>query len=138
MIAGPSSLAVLIVDDASVVRRIVTMTLREMPELNGATIDEAENGKVAFGKLRIRTYNLIISEVQVQGIDGVALVRRVREELQDLRTPILLISRLEDDAGSEAGLAAGASGFVPQPLSPFHIKCAVQHILTREPGGTPR
>jgi DNA-binding NarL/FixJ family response regulator len=70
MIAGPSSLAVLIVDDASVVRRIVTMTVREMPELSGATIDEAENGKVAFEKLRGRTYELIISEVQVHGIDG--------------------------------------------------------------------
>jgi len=136
MIAGPSSLGVLIVEDASVVRRIVIMTLREMPELSGATIDEAESGKVAFQKLRGRTYHLIISEVQVHGIDGLALVRHVREELQDLRTPILLICRLEDDAGSEAGLAAGASGFVPKPLSPHRIKRAVQRILRREPTGT--
>jgi len=134
----PPPPAVLIVDDAAVVRRILTMTLREMPELSGATIDEAENGRIAFEKLRGRTYDLVISEIQVHGIDGLALVRRVREELQDLQTPILLISRLEDDAGAEAGLAVGASAFVPKPLSPHRIKCAVQRILSMGPPTTPK
>lgn len=125
----PAPWAVLIVDDAIVIRRILTMTLRDMPELRGATIDEAENDAVAFEKLRAKRYDLVMSEVRTPGIDGGALVERVRRELHDTRTPMLLINRQEEEAGADAVLRAAASAFVPKPLSPHRIKEAVRRIL---------
>jgi two-component system chemotaxis sensor kinase CheA len=120
---------ILIVDDSMLVRRVLVMTCRQMPELLEATIDEAADGVEALEKLRAQSYDVVLSDIKMPRLDGVEMVRRVREELQDSRTPIVLISTLGADADVERGLQAGATAYVSKPLSPYRVRVAIERFL---------
>lgn len=124
---------VLVVDDSIVVRRILCLTLRQIPEYVRAQIDEAGNGAIALSRLREHRYDLVLSDVRMPYIDGVELVRRVRGELRDAKTPIFLISTLGSEEDVQRGLNAGATAYILKPLSPHVIMKAIEEYLTRQP-----
>lgn len=124
---------VLVVDDSIVVRRILCLTLRQIPEYVRAQIDEAGNGAIALARLREHRYDLVLSDVRMPYIDGVELVRRVRGELRDAKTPIFLISTLGSEEDVQRGLNAGATAYILKPLSPHVIMKAIEEYLARQP-----
>ena len=124
---------VLVVDDSIVVRRILCLTLRQIPEYVRAQIDEAGNGAIALARLREHRYDLVLSDVRMPYIDGVELVRRVRGELRDAETPIFLISTLGSEEDVQRGLNAGATAYILKPLSPHVIMKAIEEYLARQP-----
>jgi CheY-like chemotaxis protein len=122
---------VLIVDDSIVVRQVLALTLRQLPEFLYATIDEAGNGAVAVKKLAAARYDLVLSDIRMPFMDGIALVRHLREELKDHTTPLILISTLGTEEDVRRGLEAGASAYLLKPLSPHHIKTALKEFWDR-------
>jgi CheY-like chemotaxis protein len=116
---------VLVVDDSIVVRRILVMTLQRTPLFNGAQIDEAGNGAIALARMRQQRYDLVLSDVRMPLMDGLELVRSVRRDLGDSRTPIFLISTLGSEEDVRRGLAVGATVYITKPLSPHHIMQAI-------------
>jgi CheY-like chemotaxis protein len=120
---------ILVVDDSVVVRRIVEMTVRQIPALLRASVDEASNGDAALERLRERRYDLVLADIRMPGLDGLELVRRVRGELGDDRTPIVLVSTLGSDDDVRRGLEAGATAYVPKPLSPHRIRAVIGKVL---------
>ena len=81
----------LIVDDSIVVRRVMALTVRQLPELVGAEIDEAGNGAIALKKLAQVPYDLVLSDIRMPLVDGFELLRVARQEL-GLRIPIVLVT----------------------------------------------
>src|SRR5690349_10724085 len=126
---APYQPAVLVVDDSIVVRRVLQMTLHQLPEFMTAVVDEAGNGAIALRMLNAKKYDLVISDIRMPYIDGLELVRRVREEQQDKITPIILISTLGTEADIKNGLAVGATAYVIKPLSPHEIKMALRKLM---------
>lgn len=125
---------VLVVDDSIVVRKILALTLRQLPEFEDALIEEAGNGAIAWKKLAEARYDLVLSDIRMPYLDGLELVRRVRRESKDLTTPIVLISTLGSAEDVRRGLEAGATAYVVKPLSPHHIKAALRDLLDRTSG----
>ena len=120
---------VLVVDDSIVVRKILTMTVHQVPELMNAAVDEAGNGAIALKMLGTKKYDLVLSDIRMPYIDGLELTRRVREELNDRTTPIVLISTLGTENDIKNGLAVGATAYVIKPLSPHEIKTALRKLM---------
>jgi CheY-like chemotaxis protein len=120
---------VLVVDDSIVVRKILAMTVHQVPELQNAVVDEAGNGAIALKLLGAKKYDLVLSDIRMPYVDGLELVRRVREELQDRVTPIVLISTLGTENDIKNGLAVGATAYVIKPLSPHEIKQALRKLM---------
>lgn len=120
---------ILVVDDSVVVRRIVEMTVRQIPALLRASVDEASSGDAALERLRERRYDLVLADIRMPGLDGLELVRRVRGELGDDQTPIVLVSTLGSDDDIRRGLDAGATAYVPKPLSPHRIRAVIGKVL---------
>ena len=120
---------VLVVDDSIVVRKILAMTVHQMPELQNAAVEEAGNGAIALKMLTAKRYDLVLSDIRMPYVDGLELVRRVREELQDRVTPIVLISTLGTENDIKNGLAVGATAYVIKPLSPHEIKLALRKLM---------
>jgi len=121
----------LVVDDSIVVRKILTMTLQQLPEFARAVVDEAGNGVLALRRMEEERYALVISDIRMPFMDGLELVRRVRQELKDGETPIVLISTLGTEDDVRRGLAAGATAYVLKPLSPHHLKTALRDLMRR-------
>jgi CheY-like chemotaxis protein len=119
----------LVVDDSVVVRRIVEMTVRQIPALLRATVDEAPDGETAFEMLRHHRYDLILADIRMPGLDGLELVRRVRGELGDDQTPIVFVSTLGSEDDVRRGLEAGATAYVPKPVSPHRIRAVIGKLL---------
>ena len=120
---------VLVVDDSIVVRKILAMTVHQVPELQNAVVAEAGNGAIALKMLGAKKYDLVLSDIRMPYVDGLELVRRVREELQDRITPIVLISTLGSENDIKNGLAVGATAYVIKPLSPHEIKQALRKLM---------
>jgi two-component system, chemotaxis family, chemotaxis protein CheY len=117
------------VDDSVVVRKVLSVTLRQLPEFFRAEIEEAANGALAFRMLETDPYDLVLSDVRMPAMDGLELVRRLRTELKDSHTPLILISTLGTDDDVERGLEAGATGYIRKPVTPHNIMTELQRIL---------
>lgn len=127
--SSETPIRVLVVDDSALVREIVAMTLRQMPALWGCTIDQAPDGQAALDKLKEHRYSIVLADVQMPRLNGIDLVRRVRQELGDTRTPIVLVTTLGSDADVQRGMDAGATAYIAKPLSPYRIKRVVGELM---------
>jgi two-component system chemotaxis response regulator CheY len=126
----PSRPRVLVVDDSVVVRKVLSVTLRQLAEFLYAEIEEAGNGILALRKLQTdEPYDLVLSDVRMPGMDGLAFVREVRTTLGKKDLPIIIISTLGTPEDVERGIAAGATGYVCKPIAPHHIMTELVEIL---------
>ena len=118
----------LIVDDSIVVRRVMALTVRQLPELARAEIDEAGNGAIALKKLAQTPYDLVLSDIRMPLVDGFELLRVARLEM-GLSMPIVLVSTLGREEDVRRGMEAGATAYIMKPLSPHHIKMALRELI---------
>ena len=125
----PPSPRVLVVDDSVVVRKVLTVTLRQLPEFLRAEIEEAANGALALKKLEAQRYDLVLSDIRMPAMDGLELLRAVRGALQDAETPFVLISTLGTEDDVQKGRQAGATGYIRKPITPHNIMTELQEIL---------
>ncbi len=126
----PNEPYVLVIDDSQVARQVLAMTCRQIPALLYAKIDQAPDGSVALEKMRAHRYDLVLADVRMPNVDGLEFVRRVRQELEDRVTPILLVSTLATDEDVKRGLDAGATAYIAKPLSPYRIKVMIERLLS--------
>jgi signal transduction histidine kinase/CheY-like chemotaxis protein len=119
---------VLVVDDNSVNRRI----LARQVELAGASTDTAAGGEEALELMRRGHYDLVLADLQMPGMDGFDLARRIRareREAQLARTPILAItaSALEDHEITTR--EAGMDGLVTKPVGIEQLRATLDGWL---------
>ena len=120
---------VLVIDDSQVARQVLAMTCRQVPALLYARIDQAPDGAVALQKMREARYDVVLADVRMPNVDGLEFVRRVRQEMGDKKTPILLVSTLATDEDIQRGIDAGATAYLAKPLSPFRIRLMLERLL---------
>ena len=119
---------VLIVDDSIVVRRILALSVSQMPELSRATVEQAADGAEALERLRRTPFDLVLCDIRMPLVDGYELLRVARTEL-GLTMPIVIISTLGREQDVQRGMDAGATAYVLKPLSPHDIKRALRQVL---------
>jgi DNA-binding NtrC family response regulator len=86
----------LIVDDEELIREIF---LRELEDL-GVSVDEAENGNIAFEKINAKDYDFVISDVRMPGGSGKELLERISKEGKDVF--IIMVTGFSDLSIDEA------------------------------------
>ncbi len=104
---------ILVVDDSVVVRRMVSDALTTDPQL--AVAGTAANGKIALAKIPQVNPDVIILDVEMPELDGIATLVEIRKSLPDL--PVIMYSTLTE-RGAEATLEAlskGATDYVTKP-----------------------
>lgn len=125
---------VLVVDDSRLMRVAARKILK-----NDFDILEAGDGEQAWEVLQSNTHiSLIMSDLSMPHLDGLGLLKRIRESTQsDLKfLPVIIVTGAEDDDGSkQIALAAGASDFITKPFESVQLlaraKSQVQQHLTR-------
>jgi CheY-like chemotaxis protein len=123
---------VLVVDDNAVNRRILARQL----ELAGAQADAASGGEEALQRWRSVGYDLVLADLQMPGMDGFELARRIRaSEVASgrRRTPILAVTASTLGEQEQESCAAGMDGFLAKPIGGTELAAALADWLKSAP-----
>jgi two-component system chemotaxis response regulator CheY len=115
----------LIVDDSSVMRKIVERSLRQAGvELD--TVLEAGNGAEALASLQSDTVDLILCDINMPVMDGLEFVRQIGTVDSAKGVPIVMITTEGSESHVVQALSAGARGYIRKPFTPEQVK---EHVL---------
>jgi two-component system, chemotaxis family, chemotaxis protein CheY len=118
--------SILIVDDSASLREVVRLALAR----EGYHVIEAENGEDALAKLAGTRVNLIVSDVNMPRMDGIAFVTRVKSDPRLKFTPVIMLTTENQQAKMEQGRAAGAKAWITKPFTPSVLLDAVAKLVT--------
>lgn len=119
------SKTILIVDDSASLRQVLAISLRGA----GYDVVEACDGADALRKLDGRKYHLIISDVNMPNMDGIAFVAAAKRLPAYKFTPIVMLTTEAGDARKAAGQAAGARAWIVKPFQPATVLNAVSKLI---------
>jgi len=115
---------ILVVDDESAMRLLVTSILRD----EGHDVTAAANGEEALQLIERRHYHLIISDLKMPGMSGVDLLERVKQE--DPETAVILLTAFGTVEGAVEAMRKGAEHYLLKPLAnPDELRLAVRRVL---------
>jgi CheY-like chemotaxis protein len=109
------NLNILIVDDD----RRMTRTLADILHVSGHKAIEASSGMDALDKVRAMTFDCVLSDIKMPGMDGVELHRRLREMQPGL--PVVLMTAYAADELIDRGLEDGVAGVLDKTLNINHL-----------------
>jgi two-component system chemotaxis sensor kinase CheA len=98
----------LLAEDSFTTRELIRSILSSA----GYNVTGATDGADALDKLRTRSYDLVITDVEMPRVDGFELTSRIREELGIRDMPVVIITSLASDEHRRRGLEAGAQGYI--------------------------
>ena len=115
---------IMIVDDSSSMRMVVTIALKGA----GYTVLEGRDGLDALDKLTGQKVHLIISDVNMPNMDGISFVKAVKQLPAYKFTPIIMLTTESEESKKREGQAAGAKAWVVKPFKPEQLLGAVQKL----------
>jgi DNA-binding response OmpR family regulator len=117
---------VLIVDD----EKNILLTLSQSLEVLQLETDTATNGEEALAKLKEKEFGLILLDLRMPGMDGMEVLRQVREIRPDIR--IIMITAYGTIELAVEAMKLGAVDFIQKPFSPEEIRELVSRVMDRE------
>ena len=90
------------------------------------TVIVAHDGNAALEMMRRHQPQLLVTDVDMPGLDGIELSRRFREQTGERLAPIIILSAMLDLGTRVAGLDAGATDYVSKPFDPLELKARVR------------
>ncbi|MCA6219923.1 MULTISPECIES: chemotaxis response regulator CheY [Photorhabdus] len=118
----------LVVDDFSTMRRIVRNLLKELGFNN---VEEAQDGVEALAKIRASQFDFIISDWNMPNMDGLELLKIIREDAQLAKIPVLMVTAEAKKENIIAAAQAGASGYVVKPFTAATLEEKLNKIFEK-------
>ncbi|SDE97618.1 response regulator [Rhodospira trueperi] len=117
--------SVLLVDDSDTIRASVSDILTR----NGLKAETAKDGKDALGKLNGFKADLIITDLNMPVMDGLALIKEIRKLPAYRFTPVLMLTTESQQAKRDEARAAGATGWLVKPVKPDDLMAVVRKVV---------
>lgn len=115
----------LIIDDSSVMRKIVERSLRQAG-LELSEVKEAGNGAEALAVLATSQVELILCDINMPVMDGIEFVRRLKGVANAEGVPVVMITTEAGETHVVDALSAGARGYIRKPFTPDQVR---EHVL---------
>ncbi|MCX5813493.1 MAG: response regulator [Proteobacteria bacterium] len=116
---------ILIVDDSPTIRKLINYILRKKDYL----ITEAEDGIDAMEKLIDSKVDLVIADLNMPNMDGIELVKSLRNNYYHLDTPIIMLTTTKDEKLRQGAFDAGVNLFLNKPIQPNILLYKVKSLL---------
>lgn len=116
---------IMVVDDSASLRQVVGIALKGA----GYDVLEACDGEDALEKLTGQKVNLIISDVNMPNMDGITLVKEIKQLPQYKFTPIMMLTTESQESKKQEGKRAGAKAWVVKPFQPPVLLDAVSKLV---------
>jgi len=118
--------SVLVVDDEPTIGEVVSAYLRRA----GYATRVAADGHAALAAVADATPDLVVLDLMLPGVDGLEVMRRVRER-PNRRSAIILLTAKGEESDRVTGLRLGADDYVVKPFSPAELVARVDAVLRR-------
>jgi DNA-binding response OmpR family regulator len=122
---------ILVVDDEASVVEVVGLYLRK----EGFQVRSASNGRQALDSIRDQQPALVILDVMLPEVDGIEIMRRLRDNRQS-DVPVIMLTARGQEIDRIYGLELGADDYVTKPFSPAELIARVKAVLRRTRGGS--
>jgi two-component system, OmpR family, alkaline phosphatase synthesis response regulator PhoP len=123
----PRVLKALVIEADKELRQLLRLHL----ELTGFEIDEASDGRTGLERVRTTGYSLIVLDVDLPGVDGLALCRVIRASGPNLDAGVLLVASRNSESDKVAGFTSGADDYVTKPFGLRELLARVGAIMRR-------
>jgi two-component system response regulator MprA len=120
-----SPAAILVVDDDAPIRRMLSRTLAA----EGYAVEVSPDGGAALAAIERSAPDLVVLDVAMPGIDGIAVARRLREK--GLGLPVLLLTARDGLSDRVAGLDAGGDDYLVKPFATEELLARIRALLRR-------
>jgi two-component system, chemotaxis family, chemotaxis protein CheY len=124
-----SEVRALIVDDSSVMRKIVERSLRQAG-LESLVVFEAGSGIEGLEILKSREVDLILSDINMPLMDGLEFVRQLHAQHLALEVPVVMITTESSEEHVKQAILAGAKGYIRKPFTADQVKQRVLPLLS--------
>ena len=128
MNAPASEARLLVVDDDADIVELLAASLR----FSGFEVSTARNGHDALAMASSQRPDLMLLDVMMPGLDGMAVVRRLRESGN--RVPVVLLTARDATEDRVAGLTIGADDYITKPFSLEEVVARIRAVLRRTGG----
>ncbi len=126
-----NDICALIVDDSSVMRKIVERSLRQAG-LGLSQVLEAGNGAEALAAVQKNRVDLILCDINMPVMDGLEFVKRLSTMENAREVPVVMITTEGSEGHVLQALSAGARGYIRKPFTPDQVKEQVLPVLERK------
>lgn len=116
---------ILVVDDSASMRQMIAFTLKGA----GYDVVEANDGIQGLSTAKSQNFDLIFTDVNMPGMDGLTFTREVRKLANFKFTPILVLTTEAGPAKKAEGKAAGATGWLVKPFNPDQLLNTAKRVL---------
>lgn len=116
-----TNISALIVDDSSVMRKIIERALRQAG-LSLEEVFEASCGTEALEVLRHQRVDLILSDINMPHMDGLEFLHQMRAEKLAPDAPVVMITTESSEDHVRKAIAAGAHGYIRKPFTAEQVK----------------
>ena len=118
------SVRVLLIDDDARLFELLSGYL----EPNDVALDHASSGTAGLAALQQQTYDAVLLDVMMPGLDGLETLKRVRDKST---IPVIMLTARGDEADRVVGLEMGADDYVAKPFSPRELLARLRAVLRR-------
>lgn len=116
---------ILAVDDSGSLRQMVAFSLKAA----GYDVVQAVDGQDGLNKAKERTVDLVLTDQNMPIMDGLTLIKHLRELGSYQKVPILMLTTESSDEMKAKGKAAGANGWLVKPFDPKRLIEVVQKVI---------
>ncbi|OGR08465.1 MAG: hypothetical protein A2511_16110 [Deltaproteobacteria bacterium RIFOXYD12_FULL_50_9] len=120
-----AEIRILITEDSA----IQAEKLRRVLAFAGYSVVVAKNGVEGLLKARELKPQLVVSDINMPGMNGFELCRHIKSDTNISATPVILLTSLSDPTDVISGLECGADNFIVKPYDEGHLLARIKHIL---------
>ena len=117
--------SILAVDDSASIRQMVAFTLQGA----GYEVVAASDGQEALEHAKSKKVDLVLTDINMPKMDGIALIRALRALPQHKFTPILTLTTESTADKKQEGKTAGATGWIIKPFNPEQLLAVIKKVL---------
>ncbi|MEM5474648.1 response regulator [Hoeflea sp. AS60] len=116
---------ILTVDDSASIR----MTTRIALTTAGYSVTEAVDGADGLEKMKVGSFDLIVTDINMPNMDGLTMIRNLRQLPAYMGTPVIFLTTESDGELKQQAKAAGATGWLTKPFDPESLVKIARKVL---------
>jgi two-component system chemotaxis response regulator CheY len=120
----------LIVDDSSVMRKIVERSLRQAG-IDPLVVHEASSGTEGLDVLKVKQVDLILSDINMPSMDGLEFLRQIRAQNLAPGVPVVMITTESSEEHVKQAIQSGARGYIRKPFTADQVKERVLPLVQK-------